>query len=407
MGLPFKIAWRYLFSKKSTNAINIISIISMVGMGIGALVLVVLLSVFNGFEDLVVELQSSFYADIEIQTTKGKVFKADENLLAEVASIEGVEIYSKVLEENAHLSFDGKSAIAIVRAYDSNFSKVNEIEEYILKGEALLSEDGQAYIILGAGVYFDLGASYTQPITMAIPKKGKTSAITAAQLFNTGRVIPSGVFGIQNEFDNAYVITDLQFLQSLQNYKDEVTAIEVKIKEGYTYDEVANALMAKLGADFITVTRVQQNQALYKAMQAEKFAMIAILFFVLLIISFTIVGALSMLAMEKKLDISILKTMGADSTFVFKVFLWQGMLSALIGAIVGVVIGVLIVGAQQVFGIIGLGGIEGGFVIDAYPVKLEYLDIIIAFAIVSIISFIASWLPASRAAKSKLQFVKY
>lgn len=406
MRLAFKIAYRYLFSPKSTNAINIISYISMIGMGIGALVLVVLLSVFNGFEQIVVQLQSSFYADLEITKTQGKVFELEQSALDQLGEIEGVEAFSLVLEENAYVSANGKSSVAKIRAFDDNFQKVNDISEYILKGGPELQLDGKEFALLGRGIYYTLDASYTQPISIAIPKKGKTSAITAAQLFNTAQIFPGGVFGIQNEFDNVYVLTSLSFLRKLQGFKNEISGIEVKIADSYNENKVAEDIMKVLGADFETTTRVQQNKALYQAMQMEKYVMIAIMFLVLLIISFTIVGALSMLAMEKKLDISILKTMGADRSFIFKVFLLQGILGSLIGATVGAFLGVLIVGAQQVFGFIKLGT-NGGFVIEAYPVRLELMDVIVAFLLITIISIIASWLPASRAANADLQFVKY
>lgn len=406
MSTALTIAFRYLFSKKSTNAINIISYISMIGMGLGAMVLVVLLSVFNGFEDLVVQLQGSFYADVEIEKTEGKVFDVDQDFLNQLDKIEGVEAYSLVLEENAYVSYEGKSSVAKIRAYDENFYTVNTIADYMIKGGSELVEENQNYALLGAGVYYNIEASNNQPITIAIPKKGKTSAITAAQLFNTAQIFPGGVFGIQNEFDNAYIITSLDFLRDLQGFKNEASSIELKVQEGFNEDKVASGALQVLGTEFETTTRVQQNKALYKAMQAEKYAMIAILFLVLLIISFTIVGALSMLAMEKKLDISILKAMGASDAFVFKVFLYQGMIGSLIGAAIGVVLGVLVIGAQQLFGLVTLGG-NGGFVIEAYPVKLELLDVAIAFILITLISFLASWLPASRAAKGDMLFVKY
>ena len=406
MQTAFAIAIRYLFSSKSTNAINIISYISMIGMGLGAMVLVVLLSVFNGFEDLVIQLQGSFYADIEIDKTAGKVFQADDVFIEKIENIEGIETYALVLEENAYVSYDGKSTVAKVRAYDDRFYSVNTIADYIIEGSAELQHDGQYFALLGAGVYYHINASNNQPISIAIPKKGKTSAINVSQLFASAQILPGGVFGIQNEFDNSYLITSLTFLSDLQGFKNEVSSIELKVKEGFDDKAVINNINQVLGPEFETTTRVHQNKSLYQAMQAEKYAMIAILFLVLLIISFTIVGALSMLAMEKKLDISILKAMGASDGFIFKVFMYQGVFGSLIGAVVGAVLGVLIVGAQQLFGLVTLGG-NGGFVIEAYPVKLEAPDVLLAFTLITIISLIASWLPASRAAKGKMLFVKY
>lgn len=406
MKTAFYIAKRYLFSKKSTNAINIISFVSMIGMGLGAAVLVVLLSVFNGFEGVVVQLQSSFYADIEINKLEGKVFEIDNIKLQEISDLEAIQAYCLVLEENAYISYNNKSIVAKVRAYDENFEKVNDIGQYIIQGEKDLQENGQDFALLGAGVFRKIEANSNQSITIAIPKKGKTTAINAVQLFNTAQIFPGGVFGIQNEFDNVYILTSLDFLRKLQGFKNEVSSIEIKIKPGAKENTVANDLLKILGPDYKTTTRVQQNQSLYKAMQAEKFAMIAILFLVLLIISFTIVGALSMLAMEKRVDISILKAMGASKKLIFNIFLLEGILGSLIGATIGAVLGLIIVLIQQVFGVIKLGT-NGGFVIDSYPVKLEMFDVLIAFVLIIIISFLASWFPAKRAANSEILFVKY
>ncbi|MEZ4915689.1 MAG: FtsX-like permease family protein [Chitinophagales bacterium] len=405
MNLPFKIAWRYLFSKKSTNAINIISYISMVGMGLGAMVLVVLLSVFNGFEDLVVELQSSFYADIEIKPTEGKTFEATADLLQKIEEIEGVEAICKVLEENAYVTYKGKSAIAKIKGYDQNFDKVNDIKQYIIYGSDELKDADRDYALLGAGLFYTIEAKNNEAIRIAIPKKGKTSGITAAQLFNTASIVPGGVFGIQTEFDNTYILTDINFVQKLQRTENQISAVEVKAKPNVSLKSLSASIKNALGGNFTSTTRVEQNQALYKAMQAERFVMIAILFLVLLIISFTIVGALSMLVMEKRLDISILKAMGANNSMVFKVFITEGIIGALIGAGIGAVLGVIIVLLQQYFGFIKLGT-NGGFVIDAYPVKLELLDVFIAFIMVFIISLLASWFPAKRAANNSLAFVK-
>lgn len=406
MKTAFYIAKRYLFSKKSTNAINIISFVSMIGMGLGAAVLVVLLSVFNGFVGVVVQLQSSFYADIEINKIEGKVFEIENSILEQINNLEGVEAYCLVLEENAYISYENKSVVAKVRAYDENFDKVNDIGQYIIQGEKDLQYDNQDFALLGAGVFRKIEANSNQTITIAIPKKGKTTAINAAQLFNTAQIFPGGVFGIQNEFDNAYILTSLSFLRKLQGFKNEISSVEIKLNPGVNEDVVANNLLKILGPDYKTTTRIKQNQSLYKAMQAEKFAMIAILFLVLLIISFTIVGALSMLAMEKRVDISILKAMGASKKLIFNIFLLEGILGSLIGATIGAILGLLIVLVQQVFGIIKLGT-NGGFVIDAYPVNLEMLDVLIAFILIIIISFLASWFPAKRAANSEILFVKY
>lgn len=377
----------------------------MVGMGLGAMMLVILLSVFNGFEDLVVELQSSFYADIEVKPKEGKTFEVKNTDLEKIENIEGVEAICKVLEENAYVSYNGKSAIAKIKGYDSNFDKVNAIKQYIIYGSYEFKDEDREYALLGAGLFYTIGAKNNEPIRIAIPKKGKTSGITAAQLFNSASIAPGGVFGIQTEFDNTYVLTTLNFVQKLQDTENQISSIEIKAKPNVNLKKLSTQIQQELGSTFRSTTRIEQNQALYKAMQAERFVMVAILFFVLLIISFTIVGALSMLVMEKNLDVSILKAMGANSSAVFKIFIMEGVIGSLIGAGIGAVLGLIIVLLQQYYGIIKLGT-NGGFVIDSYPVKLEMLDVLIAFVMVFVISFLASWFPAKRAANSSLAFVK-
>ncbi len=399
------IAKRYLFSKKGTNAINIISFVSMFGMGLGAAVLIVLLSVFNGFEDVVIELQSSFYPDIQVSKKLGKTFVPSNEELDRIREIDGVENISRVLEENAYLSYDNQSMVAKVKAYDSEYLKVSGVEKHIVSGENVLSEQGKNYTVIGAGVYHQLNARSNEPITVAVPKKDVGNAVLASQMFSIEQIFPSGVFAIQSEFDDTYILTPLSFLQKLSNNKKRISYIEVKTIESQN-SKIAKKIEKALGDKFIATTRVEQNKNLYKAMQAEKYAMIAILFFVLLIISFTIVGALSMLAMDKSIDISILKSFGARRKMIFNIFLLEGVLGSMVGSFVGVIVGVVIVLLQQYLHIVKLGG-DGFFVIDAYPVKLQLGDIFIAIFLVFFISLIASWLPAKRAADNKLSFRKY
>lgn len=243
-------------------------------MGLGAMVLVILLSVFNGFEDLVVKLQSSFYPDIEITRTEGKTFEITEKDVAKIKNTKGVAAYCMVLEENAYISYNGKSAIAKIKGYDQNFSKVNDISQYILYGSAQLKDNNRDYALLGAGLFYSIDAKNNEAVRVAIPKKGKTSGVVASQLFNTATIVPGGVFGIQTEFDNTYILTDLQFVQKLQNLKQEISGIEIKAKEGTALQSLSATLQKELGSTYKTTTRVEQNQALYKAMQAERFVMI-------------------------------------------------------------------------------------------------------------------------------------
>lgn len=408
MKLAFKIALRYLFSKKSTNAINIISMVSMVGMGLGAFALIVLLSVFNGFENLVLDLQNSFYADLEVKAVKGKTFKPTNEFLEKISNTEGVEAYCFVLEENAYLKYEDKEKIATIKGVDQNFYNVSRIEPNIAAGKPTLVENGINYAIIGSGIDYVLGTNVNnplEPIKINIPKKGKSTAIVASQLFNSGQVMPGGVFLIQSEFDNKYMIIPLSLMRKITKEKEAISSIEIRTTENSNLAKIKQKLTERLGKDFSITPRNEQDKALYKAMQAERWAVFAILGLIMFIISFNIVGSLSMISIEKKKDISILKAMGLKKNTVKQIFILQGVMGSVLGALIGLSLGLLILGAQKMFGFIGLPS-NGGFVIDAYPVHILFKDIVLSFLMVVIISIIASVYPAKKAAEEAFSFVK-
>lgn len=408
MKLAFKIAFRYLFSKKSTNAINIISIVSMVGMGLGTFALIVLLSVFNGFETLVLDLQNSFYSDIEIEAAKGKTFNPTKELLEQLSTTNGIEEYSFVLEENAYLKYKKKERIATVKGVDANFFNVSRIEGNIAAGSSKLVEEGINYAILGSGIDYYLGTDVKRPISpiqISIPKKKKTAALVASQLLNTGNVMPGGVFLIQSQFDNKYMIIPLDLMRKITKTKKEISSIEIKLKESFKLQKVKNVLEQKLGANFLITTRNEQDKALYKAMKAEKWAVFAILGLIMFIISFNIVGSLSMVSIEKKQDISILKAMGLKRKTIRNIFILQGVTGSLIGAFVGLILGLMLLFGQKIFGFVNLPS-NGGFVIDSYPVFIKTNDIFFSFIMVVVISLIASYYPAKKASEQEFSFAK-
>lgn len=405
MKLPFIIALRYLFSKKSTNAINVISKVSMGGMGIGAFALIVVLSVYNGFENLVLNLQNSFYPDIEISSVHGKTFEQTSFLQKQLNNIGGVELISYSLEENAYLRYQEKSVIATVKGVDEIFFKVNTIDKYVVMGSSKLNENGISYGVLGAGIDYQLNTNVAKalsPITISIPKKGKPSGILATQLFNSGKVMPGGVFAIQNDFDYKYLFIPIELMQSIsQENNSTFSGIEIKAKNGYNLNKLKFEILEKIGSSFSVTTRFEQDEALYRIMKIEKYATIAILGLILLIISFNIVGSLSMLAMEKKKDITILKSMGVENFTIRLIFLLNGSLGSILGAGIGLVLGLVLVFAQSAFGLVKLGG-SGGFVVEAYPVIVLWSDIFIAFFMIVIISLLAAWYPAKKAANQAI-----
>ena len=380
----------------------------MVGMGLGAFALIVLLSVFNGFENLVLDLQNSFYADIEVKVIKGKTFLPTNDFIDKITSTKGVDTYCFILEENAYLKYEDKEKIATVKGVGENFYAVSRIEPNIAAGKATLKEKGINYAILGSGIDYVLGTNVNNPlnpIRINIPKKGKSTALVASQLFNSGQVMPGGVFLIQSEFDNKYMIIPLLLMRKITKTKDAISSIEIRTVENSNLSKVKKELSASLGDAFSVTPRNEQDKALYKAMQAERWAVFAILGLIMFIISFNIVGSLSMISIEKKKDISILKAMGLKKQTVKQIFIIQGVLGSVLGAIIGLALGLLILGAQKMFGFIGLPS-NGGFVIDSYPVHIRIEDIMLSFLMVVVISVIASFYPAKKAAEEAFSFVK-
>lgn len=408
MKLAFQIARRYLFSKKSTNAINIISLVSMVGMGLGSFALIVLLSVFNGFEHLVLDLQNSFYSDLQINPIKGKTFEPTDSVLVHLTEQNEIISYSFVLEENAYLKYKDNERLATVKGVDTNYFETSKIAKNIVLGEARLSENGINYAIMGSGIDYVLDTDVKRPISsisINIPKKQKTAAMLASQLFNSGEVVPGGVFLIQSEFDNKYVLIPLAKMRSITRTKTAVSAIEIRINDKANLEKVKKTLVENLPAGYEVLARYEHDKSLYKAMKAERWAVFAILSLIMFIISFNIVGSLSMVSIEKKRDISILKAMGLKKQDVLKIFMLQGMMGSVLGAIIGLFLGLLLLAAQKIFGFVGLPS-NGGFVIDSYPVFIKMGDIFLSFLMVVVISLIASYYPAKKASEQAFSFTK-
>jgi lipoprotein-releasing system permease protein len=380
--------------------------VSMGGMGIGAFALIVVLSVYNGFENLVLNLQNSFYPDIEINISEGKTFELNDSLQQIIVNHPSIEKFSLVLEENAYLRYNEKSIIAKVKGVDETFFSINSIDEFVAVGSPELTENDMQYAVLGAGIDYQLNTNVKHPvssISISIPKRVKSSAVVAAQLFNTGKVLPGGVFAIQNEFDNQYVFISLSLMQEIMQTGNMISGIELKARTGTNLIKLKTSLNNLFGESYSITTRYEQDEELYQIMKIEKYATIAILGLILFIISFNIVGSLSMLAMEKKKDISILKSMGANNNTIRFVFLLNGSLGSILGSIAGLLAGLLLVLAQSTFGLVKLGG-NGGFVVDAYPVIVQGWDVVITFFMVVIISLVAAWYPSKKAAEQTINF---
>ncbi len=400
MKLAFKIARRYLFSKKSTNAINIISGVAMMGILVATFSFILVLSVFNGFEDFVSSLYNTFNPDFKIEVKKGKFFTLSEEQKEEIWELPGVKAFSAVLEENAVVMYKEKPLIVTIKGVDQNYRHVSMVDTTIVHGEFLLQEDDQNFAVIGFGVEAMLGIrlfNQFDPIYIYLPKRNaKTSSLNPENAFEKMPIMAAGTFSIQADFDSRYVIVPLRFARELMKREEAVSTYEVALSEGAKSADVQQQIAAIIGDDFVVKDRYQQDEFMYKVMQAENWAVYAILSFILLITGFNIIGSLSMLVLEKRKDIGILKAMGGDQQLISRIFLLEGLLLAGIGAFLGMLLATIVCLIQMHFEVVKLGG--NTFLIDAYPVSLRVSDFVWVSLTVVIITLLASYFPAKKAA---------
>ncbi|MBS4043122.1 MAG: ABC transporter permease [Chitinophagaceae bacterium] len=402
--MNFVFAWRYFKSKKTTNAINIIAWVSVTAIAVVTAAIIIVLSVFNGFEGLVKSLYSDFYADIKISSTQHS-FQFKPEQFIQLKEINGVDYFSGIVEEKAILLNEGLQSIVVLKAVDTNYTSVNKIQQYVHRGEFKLGHQQEPQIVLGAGIENALGVDvehhYT-PLLLYMPNRNSNKSITSLEGFNSATINPVGTFLVQQEFDNKYVFTNLSFAQYMLDFKEnEYTSIEILLSKNANPESVKKSLQQLLGAAFKVETRYEQNSSLFKIMQVEKWFIYALLSLILAIAAFNIVGALTMLVLEKQKDIHILKAMGANEGLIRKIFLTEGIMLASIGGGIGILISIIICLLQQHFHFIKLEG--GTFIIDYYPVKMLLFDFILTIFTILFIAFVASWIPSAKAAKSLMQ----
>lgn len=406
--LALRIAFRYLFSKKSTNAINIISWVSMVGMAVGAFALIVVLSVFNGFEGLVLSLYNSFYPDLEIRAVQGKTFAQNEQLYNKLIKLDGVEAISQTLEENAYLEYGEDASLGTIKGVDDKYNAVTTVSKYVREGSFVLRDSNYHYAVIGANLSYPMNINVVraiEPLRITVPRKGAKNAMLPGDAFTTMQAVPGGTFSIQQEFDSKYVFVDLDFAKELLGEDNRISAYEIKLKEGTDIEKARKQVSDIAGKEFAIRTRYEQKAEMYRVMKIERWVTTAILAFIILIISFNIIGSLSMLVLDKAKDISILKAMGADDKLVLRVYLLNGILASTIGAGVGLVLGYGLCLAQIKFHFLKLsGGNDSSFVIDYYPVVLKAQDAVVTVGIIVVISLLAAYFPARRAGQSVMNF---
>ena len=373
MNFPFYIARRYLFSKKSHNAINVISGISVCGVALATLALVCTLSVFNGFQDLVSNLFTAFDPELKIVPATGKVFDGQDKAIAAIRKMPEVALVSESLEDNALVQYQGRQAMAVIKGVEDNFEELTPIDTILFgRGELLLHDEVVDYAIPGVQLLATLGTGirFLDPLEVYAPKRGaKVNMANPAASFTGGNLFSSGlVFAVnQEKYDGSYILTSLKFARQLFQYTTEVSAINLKMKEGTDIDAFKRKLEKHLGERFRVFDRYEQQADTFRIMKIEKFISYLFLTFILMIACFNVIGSLSML-------------------------LFEGRLISFIGAVSGIVLGVLLCWLQQTFGLISLGA-AGSFIVDAYPVSVHWEDVVLIFFTVLAVGFLSVWYP--------------
>ena len=400
MNLPFLFAWRYFKAKKSTNAINIISWISIVAIVMGTAALILVLSVFNGFEGLVKSLYSTFYPDIKISSSAGKVITVSNEELQKLKGLSGIKNFSLVAEEKAMLQNGDYKSVIILKGVDENYRYVSGVEDHIVKGNYAVGTKDHPLIILGAGVENAVGVQSDRnllALNIYLPKKTSSELIDPLQNISEDSINTAGTFVIQQDFDNKYGVTNLDFVKKMLGLEaNQYGGIEIALKDPTTADDLKTELQKTFSNGYKIQTRYEQNQGLYSIMTAEKWVIYAVLVLLMIVFSFTIVSSLTMLVIEKEKDISVLHALGGNRNFIQKIFLSEGLLLAIIGGISGMLLALLVAWLQVNFKLIPLQG--GSFLIDYFPVSLKVGDFFLVGATVLIIALLASWIPSHKAA---------
>jgi lipoprotein-releasing system permease protein len=401
----FLFAWRYFKSKKSTNAINIIAWISILAIVVGTSALILVLSVFNGLEDLVKTLYSSFYPDLRVSAQSGKVISLTADQLRLLRSVKGVNAVSLVVEEKAMLLNGEYKVNAYLKGVDAAYSTVSGVRHYMIRGTFDLGDSVSPRLVLGRGIENAVGVQSDRsifPLMIYTGRRGTIDGMDPLNNVNSSEAATSGAFHIQQEFDDKYAITNIGFVKQLLEMEgDSYSAAEIKIDPDADPEDLQEGVQLALGKGYRVQTRYQQNQSLYAVMRAEKWVIYAILSLILVVAAFNMVGALTMLVLEKKGDISVLHALGGSKNMIQKIFLSEGVLLAGIGGGIGMLLALGMVLIQIKFKLIELHG--DSFLIDYFPVKLNGADFLLVGGTVMVIAVIASWIPARKAAREQFQ----
>ena len=401
MNLSFYIAKRYLFSKKSHNAINVISGVSVCGVALATLALVCTLSVFNGFQDLVATMFTAFDPELKITSARGKVFDADDERIQLLRHLPEIEVFTQSLEDNAMVQYKGRQAMVVIKGVEDNFNQLTAIDSVLYgRGQWCLHDEVVDYAVPGIELVSILGTGikFLDPLEVYAPKRGvKINIANPMNSFQSDYLHSSGlVFAVnQQQYDASYILTSLSFARNLFQYDTEVSSVELKLLPDANFSQVKDKIEDLLGSDFKVQDRYEQQLDTYRIMEVEKLISYLFLTFILLIACFNVIGSLSMLIIDKRADVVTLRNLGANDETITHIFLFEGCLISFFGAIVGVVLGVALCLVQQEFGLIslGTGDSTGAFVVDAYPVSVHLSDVLLVLGTVLLISFLAVQYP--------------
>ena len=401
MNFPFYIAKRYLFSKKSHNAINVISAVSVCGVALATLALVCTLSVFNGFQDLVATMFTAFDPELKITAVSGKVFDGQDECIQSLRQLPEIEVFSESLEDNAMVQYKGRQAMVTVKGVEDNFDRLTPIDSILYgRGELVLHDEVVDYAIPGIELVSVLGTGirFLDPLEVFAPKRGsRINVASPASSFNSDYLHSSGlVFAVnQQKYDASYILTSLAFARNLFQYDTEVSSVDLKLKDGSNIYKVQENISQLLGEDFRVLNRYEQQADTFRIMEVEKLISYLFLSFILLIACFNVIGSLSMLIIDKRADVVTLRNLGANDETIKRIFLFEGCLISFMGALVGVVLGVALCLVQQEFGLISLGSGDsaGAFVIDAYPVSVHIGDVVLVLCTVLLVGYLSVLYP--------------
>lgn len=394
MKLSVYIAKRYLFAKKSRNAINIISGVSVAGVAVGTMALIIILSVFNGLEEMVNKIFNTFDPDLSITAAEGKVFTPDSTALLRLSEINGIYAYSLTLEDNAALRYGDRQYIASIKGVDDGYKNVTHIDSSMWEGEFRLkttSDQPRAVLGLGVARYLGVSVNFVNPLIIYVPRRTGGNNINPENALNKKFIFPSGIFEIEQEFDSKYLFVPLDFCRELLEYENEISSIEIRLKDYLSEPSVRKEVEKIFSKKFIIKNRMEQQDIFYKVMRSERLAIFFILTLIIIIASFNIIGSLTMLIIEKERDIEILKSLGADNNLIRKIFIFEGWLISIIGTFSGLILGFLICWLQQRYGLIKLN--SESLIMQYYPVVMKLKDFIIVPFTVLLIGYWAAWYP--------------